>query len=102
MKFTQNLHVVGMKASKGTLENGNAYDSTKVYCLIDLDASKGTAKGMSAAEFTFGTADEFDAFKHLPFPFQADADMEMVTNGKTMKTVMHKLTPKAVATGKGQ
>ncbi|WP_284407862.1 hypothetical protein, partial [Acidovorax sp. SUPP3434] len=84
MKFTQNLHVVGMKASKGTLENGNGYDSTKVYALIDLDASKGTAKGMSAAEFTLGTAAEFDAFKHLPFPFSAEADMEMVTNGKTM------------------
>lgn len=100
MRFNQRIQVVGMKASKGTLENGTAYDSTKVYALIDLDASKGTAKGMSTSEFNLGTAAEFDAYKHLPFPFEADVEMEMITNGKTMKTVMHKLTPVARATAK--
>ena len=40
MRFNQTIQVVGMKASKGTLENGTAYDSTKVYALIDLDTSK--------------------------------------------------------------
>lgn len=102
MRFQQTIQVVGMKASKGTLENGNAYDSTKVYALVDLDASKGNAKGMSTSEFNLGTADEFDKFKHLPFPFAAEVEMEMVTNGKTMKTVMHSLTPKAIAPVKGQ
>lgn len=97
MRFNQTIQVVGMKASKGTLENGNTYDSTKVYALIDLDASKGTAKGMSSSEFNLGTAAEFDGYKHLPFPFVADVEMEMVSNGKTMKTVIHKLTPKAVS-----
>ena len=101
MRFTQIIQVVGMKSSKGTLENGTAYDSTKVYALIDLDASKGTAKGMSASEFNLGTASEFDSYKHLPFPFVAEVEMEMVSNGKTMKTVMHKLTPKAAAPAKG-
>ena len=101
MRFTQIIQVVGMKSSKGTLENGTAYDSTKVYALIDLDASKGTAKGMSASEFNLGAAAEFDAYKHLPFPFVAEVEMEMVSNGKTMKTVMHKLTPKAAAPAKG-
>lgn len=100
MRFNQRIQVVGMKSSKGTLENGTAYDSTKVYALIDLDASKGTAKGMSTSEFNLGTASEFDAYKHLPFPFEADVEMEMITNGKTMKTVMHKLTPVARATAK--
>lgn len=101
MRFNQTIQVVGMKSSKGTLENGTAYDSTKVYALVDLDASKGTAKGMSSAEFNLGTAVEFEKYKHLPFPFVADADMELVTNGKTTKTVMHMLTPKAVAGAKG-
>ena len=96
MRFNQTIQVVGMKASKGTLENGTAYDSTKVYALIDLDASKGNAKGMSTSEFNLGTAAEFDGFKHLPFPFTAEVEMEMVSNGKTMKTVMHKLTPKGI------
>lgn len=95
MKFTQRIHVVGMKSSKGTLENGSAYDSTKVYALVDLDASKGTAKGMASSEFNLGASEEFLKFKHLPFPFEADADMEIVTNGKTQKTVMHALVPVA-------
>lgn len=101
MRFNQTIQVVGMKSSKGTLENGTAYDSTKVYALVDLDASKGTAKGMSSTEFNLGTASEYDKFKHLPFPFTADVEMEIVTNGKTTKTVMHSMTPKAVAGAKG-
>ena len=95
MKFTQRIQVVGMKASKGTLENGTPYDSTKVYALVDLDASKGTAKGMASSEFSLGTSEEFLKFKHLPFPFEADSDMQNVTNGKTQKTVMHTLVPVA-------
>lgn len=95
MRFNQIIQVVGMKASKGQLENGTGYDSTKVYALIGLDDSKGTAKGMSATEFNLGTAAEFESFKHLSFPFTAEVEMEMVSNGKTMKTVMHKLTPKS-------
>lgn len=97
MKFNQKIQVVGMKSSKGQLENGTAYDSTKVYALVDLDASKGTAKGMASSEFALGTSEEFPKFKHLPFPFEADAEMEIVTNGKTQKTVMHSLTPTARA-----
>ncbi|MCS4511876.1 hypothetical protein [Xylophilus ampelinus] len=93
MKFTSTLTIIGMKASKGTLENGNAYDSTKVYTLVDLDASKGTAKGAASAEYTLGVASEFDKFKHLPFPFKAEVDLEIVTNGKTQKTVMHEVRP---------
>ena len=100
MKFTQVIHVVGMKSSKGTLENGNGYDSTKVYALVDLDASKGTAKGMAGSEFNLGTSTEYDKYKHLPFPFEAEADMEIVTNGKLTKTVMHGLKPTARAANK--
>ncbi|PIF76917.1 MULTISPECIES: hypothetical protein [unclassified Variovorax] len=100
MKFNQVIHVVGMKSSKGTLENGNGYDSTKVYALVDLDASKGTAKGMASSEFNLGTSDEFSKYKHLPFPFEAEAEMEIVTNGKLTKTVMHALKPVARAANK--
>ncbi|ABM40967.1 conserved hypothetical protein, putative phage associated protein [Acidovorax sp. JS42] len=101
MKFNQTIQVVGMKSSKGQLESGMAYDSTKVYALMPLDDSKGTAKGSAVSEFILGTSEEFQKYKHLPFPFTAEAEMEMVTNGKTMKTVMHVLTPKAVAGAKG-
>ena len=97
MKFQAQVTVVGMKASKGTMESGQAFDSTKAFILLDMDASKGTAKGQSAGDFKIGTAAEFEKFKHLPFPFKATADMEIVTSGTMQKTVIHALTPVALA-----
>lgn len=93
MKFTAQLMVYGMKASKGTLENGTAYDSTKLYTLVDMDGSKGNASGQAAAEYTFGDSTEYDKFKHLPFPFLAHVELEMVTNGKAAKTVVTAVRP---------
>ncbi|MFG6485210.1 hypothetical protein ACG04R_00930 [Roseateles sp. BYS78W] len=93
MKFTANVTVIGMKRSKGVLENGTAYDSTKVYALTELDDSKGDAKGQFGAEFNLGTSEEYAKYAQLAFPFQAVADMEIVGNGKTSKTVMVALKP---------
>ncbi|RQS08978.1 hypothetical protein DIE07_17240 [Burkholderia sp. Bp9002] len=95
MRFKSDVKVLGMKSSKGQMDNGTAFDSTKVYTETALDDSKGTAKGFAVAEFTLGTSVEFDKYKHLPFPFEATAELEIVTNGKTQKTVMHSLTPTA-------
>lgn len=99
MKFQSQIRVVGMKASKGQLDNGTVFDSTKVYALIDMDTSKGNAFGQSATEFTLGTSEELKKYASVPFPFDAVADMEMITNGKTSKTVMHGLTPVGVKAG---
>ena len=96
MKFTSEVTVLGMKASKGSFE-GTDYDSTKVYVLTELDASKGTAFGSAAAEYVLGKSEEFDKYKHLPCPFKGVADLEIVTNGKTQKTVMHALKPTVAA-----
>lgn len=93
MKFSARLHITGMKASKGNLEDGTAYDSTKVYSLNELDSSKGNAKGMASAEYNFGLSDEFKKFENQTFPFVADCELEMITNGRTQKTVMHSIKP---------
>jgi hypothetical protein len=93
MKFHTEMTVVGMKASKGMLENGQTYDSTKIYVLTDLDASKGNAFGQASAEYAMGTSDESNKYKHLPFPFRAVAECELVTNGKAQKTVVVGLKP---------
>lgn len=82
-----------MKASKGSMDNGTTFDSTKVYTETQLDESKGNAKGFAVGEFTLGTSAEFDKYKHLPFPFDAVAEFEIVSNGKTQKTLMHALKP---------
>jgi hypothetical protein len=93
MKFTSRVTVMGMKASKGQLENGMAYDSTKIYVQTDLDDSKGMGKGFASVEYNFGTSEEYGKYKHLPFPIECDAELEIVTNGKTQKTQIISLKP---------
>lgn len=97
MRFQTQLKILGMKASKGTMDNGTAYDSTKIYVETSLDDSKGTAKGFSAAEYNLGKANEFEKYKHLPFPFLASADVEMVVSGKGQKMIVHSLIPAELA-----
>lgn len=97
MKFQSRLVVLGMKASKGTLDNGTGFDSTKVYVQTALDDSKGMGKGFATAEYNFGTSEEFHKYKHNPFPLECDAQLEIVTNGKTQKTVINALKPVSTA-----
>lgn len=107
MKFISTIKVTGMKFSKGQMDNGQAFDSTKVFVETDLDSSKGTAMGTATAEYNLGKAEEYQKYAHLAdsLPFMAAAEMEIVTNGKTQKTVIHSLKPvetakAAVAGGK--
>jgi hypothetical protein len=93
MEFKTTLRVSGMKGSKGTLDNGSAFDSTKVYVETALDDSKGMGKGFATAEYNFGTSEEFHKYKHLPFPLECEAQLEIVTNGKTQKTIIKALRP---------
>jgi hypothetical protein len=100
MKFQVQLRIIGMKSSKGVLDNGQAYDSTKVYALTDLDGGKGEAIGQFSSEFQMGTSDEIQKFRAIPFPFDAVATCEITTNGKSNKTVIVDLKPVAEATKK--
>jgi hypothetical protein len=95
MKFTSQIKVTGMKFSKGKMDNGTEFDSTKVYVETELDSSKETAMGTACAEYGLGKADEYQKYKHLAgsLPFMALAEMEIVTNGKTQKTIIHSLKP---------
>lgn len=97
MRFTTQIKVLGMKASKGTMENGTSFDSTKVYVETELDESRGNAKGFAGVEYSFGLSDEFNKFKHLPFPFMAEATVEIVTTGKAQKTQLVEVRPLEVA-----
>lgn len=97
MNFNARVTITGIKSSKGTLENGNAYDSTKVYVQTDLDDSKGTGKGSATVEYGWGTSDNYQTIKHLPFPIVADVEMEIVTNGRTQRTQLVSVKPVAQA-----
>ena len=93
MRFNTTVQVLGMKSSKGAMDNGQTFDSTKAYIVTPLDTSKGTAKGVAAGEYNIGTSDKFAEYEKLVFPFEAKAEMEIVSNGKTSKTVVHSLVP---------
>jgi hypothetical protein len=97
MKFKTNVTVYGMKASKGTMDNGMAFDSCKIYCLADMDERKGNMKGQAAVEYTIGEAAEFDKFRHLSFPFEAEASFEIVSTGSTQRTIVSDLVPISLA-----
>lgn len=93
MKFTSQVVVTGMKASKGTMESGQSFDSTKVFLETPLDDSRGTAKGFATADYNLGLSDEYEKYKHLSFPFTAEASFEIVTSGKVQKTQLVALKP---------
>lgn len=93
MKMQTKISVVGMKASKGQLDNGNPYDSTKIFCLVDMDDRRGKAKGQGIAEYNIGLSDEYEKYEHLSFPFDAMADVEIVTNGKAQQVIVTGLKP---------
>lgn len=97
MKFSSEIIVVGAKASKGELENGQKYDSTKVYALIDLDNSRGNVVGQGVSEYSWGDSSNFDLLK--PFcdklPAKFIADFNIVTSGKVTKTTLENIRLKA-------
>lgn len=93
MKYKAQVQVLGMKASKGVMDNGTKFDSTKAYLVVDMDTSKDNALGQAAGEFALGDSTVLDRFRSMSFPFHANGEFEMVTNGKATKTVCLGLTP---------
>lgn len=100
MRFKSTVTVIGLKSSKGQMESGQAYDSTKAFVLMDMDDRKGRMRGQSATEFNIGDSTEFDKFAKVELPFQAEAEFEIVTTGSTQRTVVHQLVPMARAPAK--
>ncbi len=95
MKFNSQIKIIGMKKSKGDYE-GNPYDNTTMYTEVGLDDSKGMAKGNAGTEYRFGLSTEYEKYAHLPFPFIANCEMEIVTSGKEQKTLMRTCVPVSV------
>lgn len=95
MRFKSQVKVLGMKSSKGALENGVAYDFTKVFVETELDATSGTAKGFAVEDYKFGKSDNFSSFKHLEFPFLADVEFDLVTSGSRSLTNVVSIVPVA-------
>ena len=74
--------IVGVKKFKGDVE-GKHYDSCKVLVLNALDSSQDTAMGSSVSEYKFGESANFERFRGQAFPFMAELELSLVTNGRT-------------------
>lgn len=96
MQFKQQVTVTGIKRFKGEVEGKN-YDSFKLFVQVPLDDSKGTAKGYATEEFNAGDSTEYDKWKHLTFPLEADATYQMVTTGKMTKIQIADVKPRSIA-----
>lgn len=102
MRFPARVIISGVKRSKGVLETGQAYDSTKVYVQTSLDDSKGNGAGSATVEYAWGQSDNYEKIAHLfkgGKPVEFDAELEIVTNGKTQRTQVVDLRPVAAVKG---
>lgn len=98
MKFTTKAIITGAKMFKDSID-GQAFDQTTLYVQMGLDETKGTAKGFATQPLGWGTSDEYHKIKHLPFPFEAEIEMELVTTGKMQKQRVVGLKPIAQVKG---
>lgn len=91
MKAT--LTILGAKKSKGDF-NGRPYDSTILYQQVSLRQGEDFL-GAATEEIKWGTSINFDRLKamDIQFPFNAEATLEQVTNGKASTLVIVDLKP---------
>lgn len=74
------FQVLGCKGFKGDID-GQKFDSTKLYVVMDVSERNGTEVGQNASALPFGKEEEFQKLKHLPFPLQAELVISMTTKG---------------------
>ena len=79
--------ILGVKRSVGTLDNGRAYNSTKIYVQLPMKESPDQL-GFASGEYNWGDAINFDKFIGVKFPIKADVDLDVVTNGKSSQVVV--------------
>ncbi len=95
MQFKTQSIVKAMKPSKGTLENGRPYDSTKVYIETEF-SSDAEGFGSPSIEYNWGLSDNYHDFvqKHrINDSFNAEVTWENQTTGKTSKLVVLDVKP---------
>lgn len=89
------MTILGAKRSKGVLENGTTYDSTKLYVQTAMKQSPDQV-GFATAEYSWGTSENFRLLENFTFPCKADIELDVVTNGRnTQLVVAHVELPKA-------
>lgn len=88
----QTVTLFGAKRSKGTMQDGKPYDSTKIYVQTAMNDSVDTV-GFAVTEYNWGDSNNFYKIRDLTYPFQADITIDLVTNGKSSKLVVLDVEP---------
>lgn len=89
MRMKNDFILRGAKPSKGDYE-GRPFDSTKIY--VDLSLADGN--GSCTAEYNWGDSTNYKKLKDLSLPCDVVVDFELVTTGKSQKTIIHDVQPK--------
>lgn len=92
MNFTMRAEIIGVKQFSDEIE-GKFFDYCRLIVLTPLDESKGNALGRSSVEYNYGGSANFQHFKNIQLPIEADLDVEIVTTGKTHKMNVLEFSP---------
>lgn len=86
------LIMFGAKSSKGVLDNGDAYDSTKVYLQTNFKDGDNFA-GYAVVEYKYGKSDNFENIKDLKLPALVNVDFDTETTGTRSTIIITDITP---------
>lgn len=88
------VKVYGMKRSRGVMkDSGKSYDFTKVYLGIPLNDASGNMRGIATQEYRYGEFDNYAKFDGLRLPFDAEVELETVTDGNKVFQQILNITP---------
>ncbi|GHD60794.1 hypothetical protein [Jeongeupia chitinilytica] len=87
MRFKTQAKVLGVKGFNGTID-GQVINQTTLFVETALDESRGTAKGFAVNEYKYKDESLFQSMKSMSYPHEAELELELVTSGRTQKTVV--------------
>lgn len=90
MKFKTQIKITGAKAFDGSVD-GTQHDFTKLF--VETALSENAGVGYATVEYKWGHAGNFEQIKHMNFPFEAVAEMEIVTTGSRQSTIIRNISP---------
>lgn len=83
--------ILGAKMFKGNLD-GKDIDSAKLFVKVVLKESDNSF-GMCTEPMKCKSSSIVEGIKHLPFPFIAEMDVEIVSGSKGMEQTIHAVRP---------
>lgn len=85
---------MGAKCSQGEYQ-GRPYDYTEVFHHVDLQEGENFV-GQVGQNTRYGSSANFEKLKGWSFPLLCEAELEIVSNGKSTSTIILDLKPKSV------